>query len=324
MGSNIIPSFFDENKVGTIYHSRDVEVIREAEEYKVNNKIKPSKDDTYKIAFFMVDVQNSFCNPDNGTLFVPGAVEDNINICKFLFNNVDKITQCIASMDTHYPYQIFHPLWWINNETGKYPEPFTLISTDDIKSGKFSPLFQKEWSIKYCEKLEKEGKKVHTIWPFHCMLGSVSHALTSAVYEAILYHSTVRTTQPVFYEKGRLDNSEYYSALSPEVEEPEKEGGEFNKQFFNNLMSYDRVYIGGEASSHCVMETLLDIKNGVKGDKKLLNKIYILEDCTSPVAPAKDDEGNVIADFPKMAEEAMKDFENSGMNIVKSTEGIKL
>lgn len=317
-----LPIFFDENKVGTIYQSRDEMVIREAEEYKKKNKPNPSTKDKYRIALFMIDVQNSFCDPQTGSLFVPGAVEDNLNICTFLYRNLNKITSCIASMDSHLPYQIFSPLWWINNNTKKHPQPFTLISADDIKQGKYSALFQPQESLEYCEELERTGKKILTIWPFHTMIGSVSHSINSAVYEAILYHSTIRTSQPTFLQKGTVPNTENYSVLSPEVKKPNHPQGGFNTPFLNALMKHDRIYICGEASSHCVMETIIDMKKEFAGDKDLLDKIYILEDCMSPVSPVTDEKGNVIVDFPKIAEQALEDFRNSGMHVVKSTDDI--
>ncbi len=321
--NNYLPSYFNEKKVGTIYQSRDQAVVDEAEKYRDDNRIKPSSKDNVKIALFMVDVQNSFCDP-KGSLFVPGAVQDNINIIKFIYRNVEKITQCIASMDTHLPYQIFNSLWWINNETGKHPEPMTLITAEDVKNGKFKPLFQIEESIKYCEELEKIGKKLLVIWPFHTMLGSVSHCLNSSIYEAILFHSTVKESQPNFIQKGSVPNTENYSVLSPEIEKPYQLGGEFNDEFLKSLLEFDRIYVCGEAKSHCVMETLQDIVKKLKDDKDSMKKFYLMEDCTSSIPANKDKNGNIIVDFPKIANEAFENFNSYGMNIIKSYDDITL
>jgi nicotinamidase-related amidase len=319
--TNYLPSYYDEAKIGTIYQSRDERVIREAEEFKEKHNIKASNTDRYRIALFMIDAQNSFTDPQ-GSLFVPGAVEDNINITKFLYRNIDKITSCIASLDSHLPYQIFTPLWWIEKETRKHPEPFTLISADDVKNGKYLPIFQPQESLTYCEELEKQGKKILTIWPFHTMVGSISHSLNSAVYEAILFHGTARISQPTFLQKGTVPNTENYSVLSPEVKKTSHPQGGFNTPFFNALMRHDRVYICGEASSHCVMETIVDMQKEFSGDKDMLDKVYILEDCMSPVSPVTDKDGNIIVDFPKIASDALDSFRNAGMHLVKSTDDI--
>lgn len=318
---NYNPSYFDESKVGTIYPARHQQVVDEAGKFMDKNKIKPSSTDKYKIALFMIDIQNSFSDPD-GSLFVPGAVEDNTNIIKFLYKNIDKITECIASMDTHLPFQIFNSTWWIDTKTGKHPEPMTLISSKDINDGKYKPLFQPEESLKYCEELERLGKKTLLIWPFHTMLGSVSHCLNSSIYEAILAHSTIRQSQPNLVQKGSVPNSENYSVFAPEIERPSEPNGEFNESFFNSLMDFDRIYICGEAKSHCVMETLQDINKKLKGDKESLSKFYLMEDCTSPVPAMKDDEGNITVDFPRIADEAFNNFKKAGMNVIKSSEHI--
>lgn len=312
----MFPSFFDENMVSTIYEPRFDLIINEAAKFKQLQENKSNK-----IALFIIDAQNSFTNP-NGSLFVQGSVEDNINICKFIYNNITSITTCFASLDSHLPYQIFSPLWWLNTETQKHPEPFTLIFSNDIKSGKYIPLFEEEESLEYCEKLEQNGKKVLTIWPIHTMTGTIGQNLNSSVYEAILFHSIVSKNQPVFLQKGSIPNTENYSVLSPEIKKENHPNGKFNKEFFNKLVSYDKVYICGEASSHCVMETIVDIQKEMNNDKKLLNKIYILEDCMSPVSAVKDNKGNIIVDFPLIANQALIQFQKSGMNLVKSAQKI--
>ena len=56
------------------------------------------------------------------------------------------------------------------------------------------------------------------------------------------------------------------------------------------LMDFDRVYVFGQAKSHCVLSTLRDMQAHIATvDPKLMSKIYVLEDATSPVpAPAID------------------------------------
>ena len=81
--------------------------------------------------------------------------------------------------------------------------------------------------------------------------------------------------------------TENYSVLSPEV--PELGGqavGAFNAPFFKMLMEYDRVYVFGQAKTHCVLSTLRRHEEHVKQtDPALADKICILEDAMSPVPP---------------------------------------
>ena len=81
--------------------------------------------------------------------------------------------------------------------------------------------------------------------------------------------------------------TENYSVLSPEVTElGGKSVGTFNAAFFKMLMEFDRVYVFGQAKSHCVLSTLRDMREHIaKTDRGLAKKIYILEDAMSPVPP---------------------------------------
>ena len=72
------------------------------------------------------------------------------------------------------------------------------------------------------------------------------------------------------------------------------------------------------------METLIDIQKEFSGDKDMLDKVYILEDCMSPVSPVTDKDGNIIVDFPKIANDALDNFRNAGMHLVKSTNDISI
>ena len=100
------------------------------------------------------------------------------------------------------------------------------------------------------KKLEAAGKYVLTIWPYHTLLGGVSHALVPALMEAAMFHALVRKRQTHFETKGTHAMTENYSVLSPEVRELGGQSvGAFNAPFFKMLMEYDRVYVFGQAKS---------------------------------------------------------------------------
>jgi len=318
------PSYFDEKKSKTMYVPETLRVIKEAEEYRDLHVIKSSFEDTdNKTALFIIDPQNTFCNKD-GELFVEGAEEDMIRLSKFIYENVAKITSIHFSLDTHTLYQIFHPSFWIETATGRHPSPMTIITVKDIDSGTYKPALFPVECRDYVEQLEQTGKYSLMLWPYHGLLGTVGHAIASVLYEAAVFHATVRTKQFNFETKGTHPLTENYSVLSPEVKKvSNKVVGQFNTKFFQTLMSHDRVYIGGEASSHCVLNTIEDLLREIKSsDPDLAKKVYILKDCMSPVGAVKDAQGNVIVDFPKIAEEALARFSSEGMNIVESTDPV--
>src|SRR5690606_37646413 len=114
------------------------------------------------------------------------------------------------------PNQIFSPSWWVDAD-GNHPQPFTLITHDEVKSGKWTALYQPEWSLEYTERLEENAKKQLMIWSYHTLIGTSGHNITPTLYEAILYHSSARQTQPEFIIKGTVPNTEHYSIFEPEV-----------------------------------------------------------------------------------------------------------
>jgi nicotinamidase-related amidase len=234
-------------------------------------------------------------------------------------------------MDTHQAMQIFHGIFLIN-DAGEHPAPFTLISEDDIEKGvwKFNPqlaaslqineAFGQEFLRHYTRQLKDGGKYDLTIWPYHAMLGGIGHALVSAVEEAVFFHSIARLSQPDFQEKGSNPFTENYSVLSPEVlAGPAGDGiAEKNIGFIDKLLDFDAVIIAGQAKSHCVAWTIDDLLNEIYiSNKKLAEKVYLLEDCTSPVVIPD------VIDYTEPANKAFQKFADAGMHIVRSTEPIK-
>ncbi len=315
-----LPDFYLPTQVSQLFIERGGLVADAGEAYARTHGIKPSAQDKHRIAAFGIDVQVGFCTP-GASLFVPGAVEDTQRTVEWLYRNLGQITGLFFSLDTHRMFQIFHPAWWVDAK-GQHPAPLTPVFLDDVRAGKWVPVAHPKESIEYVKKLEATGKYVLTIWPYHTLLGGLSHALVPAVMEAALFHAAARKHQTHFETKGTHAMTENYSVLSPEVTELNGQVvGDFNAPFFKMLMEYDRIYVFGQAKSHCVLSTLNDIQQHVMStDPALAKKIFILEDAMSPVpAPPL----NPLPDhlnFPKLADEAVKKWRAAGMNVVKTTD----
>jgi nicotinamidase-related amidase len=316
------PSYYDENRVTELCIERSAEVTQVAVDYRRQHAITPASKDRFRIAAFGIDCQVAFCTP-GGPLFVPGAVEDTTRVIDWIYRNLHALTALHFSMDTHRVFQVFHPAWW-TDENGQHPAPFTPISVDDVKSGKYKPVSHPRECLEYVKKLEQSGKYSLTIWPFHALLGGVSHALVPALMEAAIFHSVTRLQQTHFETKGTHAMTENYSVLSPEVQtlcgQPV---GAFNAPFFRMLMDYDRIYIFGQAKSHCVLSTLRDIRDQIKAtDPSLADKVWILEDAMSPVpAPAIDPLPPEL-DFPRIADAAIDALRRDGMHVVKTSDPV--
>ncbi len=324
-----IPDFFDPDRLDQVWRVPYEERARQARDWALRFGLRPASADRAVTWLMLIDVQNTFCLPEF-ELFVAGrsgrgAVDDNRRLCEFIYRNLDKITHITASMDTHRTMQVFHAIFLVNDQ-GEHPAPYTLVTAEEIRSGKWrfnpalaahfdiTPDYGQERLLHYTAALEAQGKYALTIWPYHAMLGGIGHALVSSVEEAIFFHSIARLAQPHFELKGDQPFTEHYSIIGPEVERgPQGESlGERNRTFVDMLERVDRLVIAGQAKSHCVAWTIADLLEELSArDPALANKIYLLEDCTSPVvAPG--------ADFTAAAEEAFARFEQAGMHRVKS------
>jgi nicotinamidase-related amidase len=165
--------------------------------------------------------------------------------------------------------------------------------------------------------LKKGGKYDLTIWPYHVMLGSIGHALVPAVEEAIFFHSIARSSRPNFQVKGDNPFTEHYSVLGPEVlEGPNGEPiAQKNTQFIEKLLQFDAVIIAGQAKSHCVTWTIDDLLQDIfVRDERLAEKVYLLEDCTSPVVVPG------AMGYTDQANAAFQRFADAGMHVIHSTD----
>ena len=329
-----IPPHFNSEKVGHVWKVAYQERAQDAKKWTEEHRLEPASRDKLKISLLLVDVQNTFCIPDF-ELFVggatgTGAVDDNHRLCQFIYRNLNVITEICPTMDTHQSMQIFHSIFLVNNQ-GEHPEPYTLITPEDIEQGawRFNPELSSSLAIDetygqkylhhYTQTLKEGGKYDLTIWPYHAMLGGIGHALVSAVEEAIFFHSIARYSQPDFQVKGGNPFTENYSVLKPEVLEDAvgEQIAEKNVGFIKKLLDFDAVVIAGQAKSHCLAWTIDDLLSEIQvSDKNLAEKVYLLEDCSSPVVIPG------VVDYTEEANAAFQRFAEAGMQIVRSTDPI--
>jgi nicotinamidase-related amidase len=330
-----LPDFFDPTRVGTIWRVPYEERARQAKDWALQHGLQPASVDQARSWLMLVDVQNTFCIPEF-ELYVGGrsgrdAVEDNIRLCEFIYRNLGEITHISATMDTHKAQQIFHAIFFVDKD-GNHPAPYTDIHADDLHAGRWqfnpalasqydiAPEYGQQMVIHYTEELERTGKYALTVWPYHAMLGGIGHALVPAVEEAIFFHSMARQTQVEFDVKGDKPFTENYSVIGPEVlKGPMGETlGVRNMKFIEKLQEVDRLIIAGQAKSHCVAWTVSDLLEDIQAtDPGLAQKVFLLEDCTSPVVVPG------IVDHTDAANAAFERFAKAGMHIVRSTEPLK-
>jgi nicotinamidase-related amidase len=329
-----IPPHFAPDRVGTVWRVPYQARARHASEWAVRHAISPAAADTPRTGLLIVDAQNTFCIPDfelyvggrSGT----GAVDDNRRLCTFVYRNLHRITRVIPTLDTHQAMQIFHAIYLIDADGG-HPEPFTLISVADIEQGRWQfnpavarglgidPEYGQRHLLNYARRLQASGKYDLTVWPYHSMLGGIGHALVSAIEEAVFFHSIARYSQPDFHVKGNNPLTEHYSVLGPEVTiGPDGQAIAGKDQgLIEALLAFDAVIIAGQAKSHCVAWTIEDLLQGVlEHDRALASRVYLLEDCTTPVVIPN------VVDYTDAADAAFRRFAAAGMHVVRSVDPV--
>jgi nicotinamidase-related amidase len=329
VGELPVPPHFEAERVGEVWRVPYEERATEAVEWAREHDLRPAGEDSFRICLVAIDVQNTFCTP-GFELVVPGAVDDNRRLCEFLYRNLGSITRVVPTLDTHQVLQIFHALWLVD-ERGEHPPPYTLVSAEDVERGvwRMNPAAARSLGLgedyaarhlaQYTRALERGGKFALTIWPYHALLGGIGHALVSAVEEAIFFHSVARASQPEFQAKGRNPLTEHYSMLGPEVTEGpdgDRIAGK-NTALMAELLSSDAVVVAGQAKSHCVAWTVQDLLAETAGERSLAEKVYLLEDCSSPVVVPG------AVDYTDEASAAFTRFAEAGMHVVRSTDPIE-
>lgn len=338
-----VPAHFDPEKVGQVFRVDYHAIAEAARADAARLQVSPSAEDQRRVCLVIIDAQNTFCIP-GFELFVEGAVADNQRLIQFLYRNLPSITEVALTLDTHTAMQIFHPPFWVRGAgpmaepffdvpLGANPKPNTPITAADLQADlwRVNPAmerslghelpFLQQHALHYVQTLERQGKFTLTIWPYHAMLGGIGHALVSSLEEAVFYHTIARSTQADFQLKGSNPLTENYSAVRPEVLDGPggaSIGVATNTALLEKLLQFDAVIIAGQAKSHCVAWTVEDLLAEIQSrDASLAGKVYLLEDCTSPVIVPG------VIDFTESANQAYARFAAAGMHLVRADQPLE-
>lgn len=237
-----------------------------------------------KNALLIIDPQNSFCNPGDangngrGSLYVEGAEKDMQRLAGWIDKHQKQIDFIGITLDMHQPNDIAHPSFW-QDKAGKFPPPFTTITSKEVEDGVWTPRFDPNTCLKYLKDLEAQGEYPHVIWPAHCVIGSEG----AAVYEPLIQSVIKWTEQGKFYQtvaKGTFPFTEHFGAFHAQIPDANRPETQLNHGLIKTLEQYQNVYLGGEAKSHCVANSLKQVLNQAPS---LASKFIVLEDAMSNV-----------------------------------------
>ncbi|TRZ79414.1 hypothetical protein D4R86_05985 [bacterium] len=240
------------------------------------------------IQLLAIDVQNDFASVETDsqgrspTLFVPGADQDTIRLVNLINRLDDKISDIHVTMDSHRSIQIFFSSFWCDSR-GKNPDPFTVISVDDVESGAWTTVNPgwKQRAIDYVRALAERGRNPLCVWPYHTMIGSWGASLVPIFSNALIKWEQNNFAVVDYITKGTSLMTEHYSIVAGEVIDPADPHTMINTGLIETLQEADEVLLSGQALSHCVRNSVLDIIDNF-GEENI-NKLVLLTDTSSNV-----------------------------------------
>lgn len=269
-----------------------------------------------RIELLIIDPQNDFCFPGSsklspGALYVPGAEEDMKRLAALIERAGSKLYDIHATLDTHHVIDVAHPIMWMDS-SGNHPDPFTIIKAEDIKLGTWratNPQWQKKLED-YATSLEVNSRYPLCVWPEHCLIGSYGYCVFDPLYKALTDWERENFSMVDYVTKGSNFWTEHYSAVQADVPDPEDPDTQLNMRLIETLQKADMILLAGEARSHCLANTVLDIANNF-GEENI-RKLFLLEDATSDVPG-----------FENLGEDFVREMKNRGMNITNTVDVLK-
>lgn len=241
------------------------------------------------------------------TLPVPGALADMGRVAELIRRVGPRLDDVHVTLDSHRVIDVAHPGFW-RGQDGKSPQPFTIVSNDDVKNRIWSPRSEqyRQRMLDYTAALAANGKFALMIWPEHCLIGSWGHNVVDVLKAELDAWERGQFANVDYVTKGTNTFTEHYGAMMAEVPDPADPSTQLNAEFISVLQDADVVGIAGEASSHCVKTTIEQIADNI-GDAHL-PKLHILADCMSPVPQTPG-----APDFPAIAKKFLDDMRARGL-----------
>ena len=263
-----------------------------------------------KIDLLLIDPQNSFNKNvethlqqvlhDGELCVTPGsddAMQSMRNVADMISRAGNRLNDIHITMDSHHPLHIAHERWF-KDSAGNHPAPFTLMRVDGNRIIGFTMDAQgnstdigeyfvtlpslTDWTIKYLESLAAGGRYPHCIWPYHCIIGTPGHNIVEPIMESVWKWENTIGGFANIVTKGSNPKTEHFSGVRAEVEDPNDPSTLLNTDLIKVTMEADLILVAGQASSHCVPNTALDMANSF-GDDSFFQKMVFLEDGSDPV-----------------------------------------
>ena len=269
-----------------------------------------------KNILLIIDPQNDFHTKDGATLPVTNSENDAIKIVKLINSrNFDEIH---VSLDTHTKNHIGHSGFY---NKGHVPFGFynnLVKAKDDIPDN---------YLEKYNELHNAKRGGDYQMWPDHCINNTDGHKIYKSIQDE-LNNAQESHNNVKYHIKGQNELTEMYSIFSATVDPADvfKQIGPESPPV-NKNSDYDRVkgvdsyeeainsenlettmndgliehllgngntvYVCGQAKSHCVADSIIDLLNAIE-QHGLSGNVVLVDDASSPVLLPDDSEDKLI------------------------------
>ncbi len=263
-----------------------------------------------RIHLLIIDPQRDFCDAA-GALSIPGADRDMDRLATLVRRLSPKLSDIHVTLDSHRKVDISHPVWFRDSD-GNHPAPFSQINADDLSTGRWTTTMPGAYNrtLSYLTSLQTGGRYPHVVWPEHCLIGSEGHNVSPVLFDALQAWSD-RFALVDFVTKGSNPWTEHFSAVQAEVPDPEDPTTQVNTRLIRTLEEADVILLAGEASSHCLANTVRDIAKNF-AETSFVQKLHLLTDATSPVPG-----------FEQYADDFLVEMTALGMRTTTTTEFLK-
>ena len=245
------------------------------------------------VQLLIIDPQNDFCDlpqeycpsDDNlrPALPVAGAHADMQRLTALIDAGCDGLSGIVVTLDSHQHLDIAHPTFW-RTTSADAVAPFSAIAAADVRAGRVLPRLPqaRERVLAYLDALEAAGRYTHRVWPVHCEIGTWGHNIHHDLRLAFNRWEERHVAIVSQVLKGANPWTEHYSAIMAEVPDPDDVDTQLNLALIEKLRAADRVFIAGEAGSHCVKATVEHLVEYLPEEQ--LRKLVLISDCISPVS----------------------------------------
>lgn len=254
----------------------------------------------------IIDPQNDFCDEHRAgspapALPVAGAGSDLRRLAAFVREHVRAIDNITVTLDSHPSVAIERTTFW-QQADGSEVAPFTFLRSEDLDAGRIrarssDPAVAAAAAYTVGEMTRKAGGMV--VWPVHCVTGTWGHNIVQPVAEALAAWELDRQRAAFKVLKGEHPLTEHFGVFEADVPLDGEARTAYNWPLLDRLAASDRVFIAGEASSHCVAASFDQLYNGLTTYDRW-PQLVLLRDCMSPVPGFE----KAAADFFERARDA--------------------